>query len=284
MIKLLRGRASFKAGTRGFTLIELLVVIAIIAILASLLLPVLAGAKARALKTSCLNNLKELELAYNMYPDDYRDLLPPNQKSDESDDNWIAGLMTQLPDATDTSDLTNALLYPYSKSIKIYKCPADTAPNPVSRVVTIRSYSMNTYMNGYDVMSDHGDNTPAGFYAVQKKFSQITSPTPAKRMVFVDESEGTIDDGNFGVCPSALGTSYATINFWLNYPTGRHANAATFSYADGHAAAIGWLGTQIKTWEAANAVGNEEAVTVSGNDLVDLRAVQAGMALPQGQN
>jgi prepilin-type N-terminal cleavage/methylation domain-containing protein/prepilin-type processing-associated H-X9-DG protein len=277
-------RAKRQPRWRGFTLIELLVVIAIIAILAAMLLPALANAKIRAQKTSCMSNLKEMELAYTMYTDDYHDNLPPNQKSDESLDNWIAGLMTDLPDATNSADLQNALIYPYSKSLGIYKCPADIKPNPVSNVIDIRSYSMNTYLNGYDVMTDHGDDTPAGFYVVQMKLSLIASPSPSKRIVFLDESEETIDDGNFGVCPSALGTTYAPVNTWLNFPTARHGNAAGFSYADGHAADISWLGTQIKTWEANNTIGNEEGVTLTGNDLIDLRAVQAGIALPNGQN
>jgi prepilin-type processing-associated H-X9-DG protein len=266
-------------------LIELLVVIAIIAILAAMLLPALSAAKSRAQKTNCLSNLKQLQLSWNMYADDYRDLITPNLKSDPSTDNtnWIDGLMTLLPDATNLVDLQNALIYPYNKNTAIYKDPADIKPNPVTLVVTVRSYSMNTYLNGYDVMSDHDDNTPAGFYVVQTKLAQISSPTPTRRLVFVDESENTIDDGNFGVCPSALNTSYAPVNSWLNYPTSRHGNAAGFSYADGHVQAIQWLGQHLKNLEAAGVPGND-TTTLTGADLNDLRNVQAGMALPAGQN
>ena len=67
-----------RRGPSAFTLIELLVVIAIIAILASLLLTALSRAKGMAQTSACINNLKQLQLAWQMYPEDNNDVLPLN--------------------------------------------------------------------------------------------------------------------------------------------------------------------------------------------------------------
>jgi prepilin-type N-terminal cleavage/methylation domain-containing protein/prepilin-type processing-associated H-X9-DG protein len=258
---------------QGFSLIELLVVIAIIAILAALLLPSLAAAKSEAKKTICLNNLKQMQVAWIVYTDDFRDLIVDNT--------WVPGNMNSPADATNWMLLEEGLLYPYSPATAIYKCPADLKPNPKSLVVTVRSYSMNTYMNGYDIAAVLEDGQ--GLYTVQTKCSQIFSPPPARRLVFADECENSIDDCNFGVIPSMLNTDHASVNHWNNYPTARHNNAGTFSFADGHALAFKWTGQKLKALEAENVPGNYTA-DVSGPDLNDLRLVQAAMALPAGQN
>ena len=104
----------------------------------------------------------------------------------------------------------------------------------------------------------------------------------------MDESVGSIDDGNYATPPSGLSSSGATLygpyDMWANYPASfRHGNASGFSYADGHAADISWRGTQLQTWDTTGATGPQFTAMMSGEDLIDLRTVQAGMALPDGE-
>src|SRR5438094_4215654 len=142
--------------SRGFTLIELLVVIAIIGILSALLLPTLSRAKARAQAIACLNNLKQLQLAWIMYVEDHNDRLVPNNPPNYGTGTmatWAKGDMSYgTPDGTNIDYVigqSEGSLGPYVKSHRIFRCPTDHSKTTLARGESfprVRSYSMNGNM------------------------------------------------------------------------------------------------------------------------------------------
>jgi prepilin-type N-terminal cleavage/methylation domain-containing protein len=106
----------------AFSLVELLVVIAVISILAALLLPALSGAKARALRADCSNNLKQINLGMHLYADDNGDMLP-------TDPNITGGILTTNHWGIFYKRLMKSyvgLQGPSSSREKVFACPADT--------------------------------------------------------------------------------------------------------------------------------------------------------------
>ena len=215
-------RGAIKSSDRAaFTLIELLVVIAIIAVLASLLLPALAKAKAQALRVHCLSNHRTLALTWSLYHADNEGKVAVNQPGSSAIP-WVTGTIHgNSPGFTDPTSLTGegkASFVPYIKTVQTYKCPAERIvfKSGNTSVPKLRSYSMN-----FNFSPAPEPRLPSYIYKIDQALA------PATTFVFIDVEPVSI-------CYTPFLIPRTDTERWWHVPGALHNNGAILSFADTH--------------------------------------------------
>ena len=233
-----RIRRSLHERGNAFTLIELLVVIAIIAILASLLLPALSGARARAHRVQCISNLRQLSIAWHLYPGDNDGWLPANGYvlDTESTPLWVQGSEHIHPEFfTNLNCLLNpryAFFAAYVQNSRVYKCPSDRSePNVLGTIYKkTRSYSLNAYF-GWQFPANDEKTSP--FAHTFLKASDFAAFDSSQLYTFVDTAP-------LNVCYSAFVLFMGNTGWLWHRPSVEHGGGGVLAFADGHVEAHRW--------------------------------------------
>ena len=247
----------------AFTLTELLVVLATLGILSVLLLPAQIVTRSSSSKPfQCLNNLRQMAVAWTLYSEENHDrlaynydtaaiqadlsLVPPTYAS------WVEDIMdwTANPNVT---NLLGIVKPPFNSclasNVTVYKCPSDHFLSGVQSYVgwtaRPRSYSMSCFLGA---SKPNGFGNVNEFYSNYRQFLKMGSiPNPSNLYVFLEEHADSINDGYFANDANPDGTKWANSTgseTWADIPASYHDGACAFFFADGHSEMHKWKSTK----------------------------------------
>lgn len=253
-----------------------------------MLLPALSRAKQKAQGIQCLNNLRQLGLAWVMSADDNQGRLAPcsaaGHSSRKSPDlpSWVGGAMdfTSDLDNINTGLLIDDATYPYAaklgsylKNPAVFRCPGDKSQVKIfgKLLNRVRSYSMNNYMGDYGI----DPNQDIGFwfdsqYRLFLSYDDLVNAGPSKFFVLIDEREDSINEGIFGTVMAE--------DAMRDCPASYHGESGALAFKDGHSELHRWIDPRTRPpkeeWGKL-----DQLVPMPGN--VDIDWLQAHTSVPK---
>lgn len=231
--ELYRHEANSKSGeeSAAFTRTDLLTILSILGLVVVMLWPTYAANRSDSQAFQCLNNHRQLCIAWVMYSTDNRDKLPSTRP--------VTGLMSWAMLTENTN--AESLVVPdgfhwapdYVKSASVWKCPADIVPGPNGP--RVRSISFNGPLTG-SRPSVARPSYPIGRYYLDQVQEMSQLRKPAEVFVTMDEHPDSINDSTFMFDPGKIPPLYS----WRDVPASYHNGAAVYSSADGRAALHLW--------------------------------------------
>jgi len=255
----------------GFTLLELMLVISIVVLVAGMLMSALNRTKNNALRVGCMDNMRQLQLAWGMYIEDNEDRMPLNQAGPvafnsklgprSSTNSWVAG---NPREDKNTDGLKRGTLFSYVRTTDIYKCPTDSSKvSGQPGIDRNRSYAMSAYLGG-----DNGENDTR----VKIKLSELAEPGPSQTFVFIEEHENSLWGAGFTVLTPAQEVLFSKAGISGSTPSDHHNRGCYLTFADSH--------IEFWRWYTPKSVASTVHVTSSAREKADSQRLQNAVPQP----